>query len=52
MATTAPTSTAAHLFNPRTYDAAEFDEPTRRALLATIEWFESRGKRRLKDDDH
>src|SRR5947208_11476550 len=40
------------LFNPRTYDAAEFDEPTRKALLATIEWFESRGKRRLKDDDH
>src|SRR3954468_6066605 len=40
------------LFNPRTYDAAEFDEPTRKALLATIEFFESRGKRRLKDDDH
>jgi alkylation response protein AidB-like acyl-CoA dehydrogenase len=52
MATTAPTTSAQHLFNPRTYDAAEFDEPTRQKLLATIEWFESRGKRRLKDDDH
>src|SRR3954447_11874565 len=45
-------SSTALLFNPRTYDAAEFDEPTRKALLATIEWFESRGKRKLKDDDH
>jgi alkylation response protein AidB-like acyl-CoA dehydrogenase len=51
MATIDRTSTAL-LFNPRSYDAAEFDEPTRTALLATIEWFESRGKRRLKDDDH
>src|SRR3954453_20426908 len=51
MATIDRTSTAL-LFNPRTYDASEFDEPTRRALLATIEWFEQRGKRRLKDDDH
>jgi acyl-CoA dehydrogenase len=53
MATIDRTSTAgALLFNPRSYDAAEFDEPTRKALLATIEWFESRGKRKLKDDDH
>jgi acyl-CoA dehydrogenase len=52
MATTAPTTSAPPLFNPRTYDAAGFDEPTRRKLLATIEWFEQRGKRRLKDDDH
>ncbi len=44
MATTTSTSTDI-LFNPRTYDASEFDEPTRRALLATIEFFESRGKR-------
>src|SRR3954451_22719835 len=51
MATLDRTSTAL-LFNPRTYDAEEFDEPTRRALLATIEFFERRGKRRLKDDDH
>jgi acyl-CoA dehydrogenase len=53
MATIDRTSTGtALLFNPRTYDAAEFDEPTRKALLATIEFFESRGKRKLKDDDH
>src|SRR3954453_17921598 len=51
--TSAETSArTALLFNPRTYDASEFDEPTRKALLATIEWFESRGKRKLKDDDH
>src|SRR4051794_6469022 len=53
MATIESTSAGtALLFNPQTYDASEFDEPTRKALLATIEWFESRGKRRLKDDDH
>jgi acyl-CoA dehydrogenase len=52
MATIDRASSTALLFNPRTYDAPEFDEPTRRALLATIEFFESRGKRRLKDDDH
>src|SRR3954451_19525781 len=50
MATLDRTSTAL-LFNPRTYDAEEFDEPTRRALLATIQFFERRGKRKLKDDD-
>jgi acyl-CoA dehydrogenase len=41
-----------HMFNPRSYDAAGFDEPTRRALLATIDFFESRGKARLKEHDH
>src|SRR4051812_17244632 len=51
MATVDRTSTAL-LFNPRSYDAAEFDECTRKALLATIEFFERRGKRKLKDDDH
>jgi alkylation response protein AidB-like acyl-CoA dehydrogenase len=40
------------LFNPRTYGAEEFDEATRRALLATIEFFESRGKVALKEQDH
>ncbi|MEA2469368.1 MAG: acyl-CoA dehydrogenase [Thermoleophilaceae bacterium] len=53
MATIDTTSAAtALLFNPLSYDASEFDEPTRKALLATIGWFESRGKRKLKDDDH
>src|SRR3954468_9700778 len=52
MATIDRTTATDLFFNPRTYDAAEFDEPTRQALLATIEWFEVRGKRKLKDDDH
>src|SRR4051794_20626672 len=52
MATIDRTTATSLFFNPRTYDAHEFDEPTRRALLATIEWFEERGKRKLKDDDH
>lgn len=45
---TAPTA----LFNPRTFDGADFDPETRRVLLATIEWFESRGKTALKRADH
>src|SRR5687768_16399966 len=40
------------LFNPRTYDPAGFDEATRRALLATIDFFESRGKATLKKHHH
>ncbi len=40
------------LFNPHTFDASEFDPETRRVLLATIEFFESRGKRALKEHDH
>ncbi len=45
---TAPTA----LFNPRTFDASGFDEETRRVLLATIEWFEQRGKVALKQNHH
>ncbi|WP_189132863.1 acyl-CoA dehydrogenase [Wenjunlia tyrosinilytica] len=37
------------LFNPRTYDPAHFDDETRRILRATVEWFESRGKKALVD---
>jgi len=40
------------LFNPRSYDPADFDEATRRALLATIDFFEMRGKAALKEHDH
>ena len=40
------------LFNPRTYDPADLDPEARRLLRATIDWFESRGKQRLKADDH
>jgi acyl-CoA dehydrogenase len=52
MASTDTTTTATtRLLNPRTYDAAEFDEPTRELLLATIRWFEDRGKAQLTRDD-
>ena len=40
------------LFNPRTYDPADLDPEARRLLRATIDWFEARGKERLKSDDH
>jgi len=40
------------LFNPHSYDPADFDEATRRALLATIDFFETRGKATLKEHDH
>ncbi|TQM31532.1 acyl-CoA dehydrogenase family protein [Nocardia bhagyanarayanae] len=45
------TSTEALLFNPATYDPQHFDAETRRLLKATVEWFESRGKRQLLADD-
>ena len=37
------------LFNPRTYDAADLDPESRRLMLATIDFFESRGKAALKE---
>jgi len=40
------------LFNPRTYDPSAFDAETQRVLLATIAWFEERGKVQLKADHH
>jgi acyl-CoA dehydrogenase len=40
------------LFNPRTYDGAGLDPESRRIMLATIEFFESRGKEALKEHDH
>jgi alkylation response protein AidB-like acyl-CoA dehydrogenase len=45
-------TTATALFNPRTYDPDELDPEARRVLLATIEFFESRGKAALKENDH
>ncbi len=46
-----PTTTAtSRLFNPRVYDAAEFDPATRRLLRATIDWFEAKGKARLASE--
>ncbi|WP_431954842.1 acyl-CoA dehydrogenase family protein [Nocardia lijiangensis] len=46
------TNSEALLFNPATYDPQHFDAETRRLLKATVEWFESRGKRQLLADDH
>ncbi|QRP44648.1 acyl-CoA dehydrogenase [Amycolatopsis sp. FDAARGOS 1241] len=40
------------LLNPRAYDPKSFDPETRRLLLATIGWFETRGKRKLTEDYH
>ena len=37
------------LINPRTYDGAGLDPEARRLMLATIEFFESRGKTVLKE---
>lgn len=39
------------LFNPKTCAFAEFDGETRRILRAVVDWFETRGKARLKQDD-
>jgi acyl-CoA dehydrogenase len=40
------------LLNPHTYEGAELDPSARRIMRATIEWFEARGKRALKEADH
>ena len=40
------------LFNPRKHDRAYPDERSQRVMLDTIGFFESKGKRRLKGDDH
>ncbi len=40
------------LLNPNSYDPAQLDPEARRLIAATIEWFESRGKVRLKQDYH
>ncbi|SCE98092.1 acyl-CoA dehydrogenase [Micromonospora mirobrigensis] len=37
------------LLNPRTYDPTQLDDESRRLLRATVDWFESRGKRELVD---
>ena len=39
------------LFNPRTYDPQYFDEPTRRLLRATIDFFEGQGKHKLVTEE-
>ena len=52
MASVEQRSRPAQLFNPREYDPADFDDATRHALTATIDFFESRGKATLKEHDH
>ena len=42
--TTATSTATVRLLNPATYDAAEFDDATRRLFRATIDWFEAKGK--------
>ncbi len=44
---TATSTTTGRLLNPASYDAAEFDQATRRLFKATIEWFEAKGKARV-----
>ncbi|MGA5461987.1 acyl-CoA dehydrogenase family protein [Mycobacterium sp. NPDC050041] len=39
------------LLDPNAYDPQHFDAETRRLLRALIDWFETRGKTRLLDDD-
>lgn len=39
------------LLDPNAYDPQHFDAETRRLLRALIDWFETRGKARLLDDD-
>jgi alkylation response protein AidB-like acyl-CoA dehydrogenase len=40
------------LFNPSAYDAAHYDEPTRRALMAVRRFFEDKGHAALKAESH
>ncbi|MCE7009745.1 acyl-CoA/acyl-ACP dehydrogenase [Kibdelosporangium philippinense] len=40
------------LLHPHRYDPGQFDPETKRLLRATIDWFESRGKRKLLADFH
>jgi acyl-CoA dehydrogenase len=47
-----PVAVSSVLFNPGSYEAANFDEATQHALRATIDFFESRGKATLKEHDH
>ncbi|NLE82085.1 MAG: acyl-CoA dehydrogenase, partial [Rhodococcus sp.] len=44
-------NTGGLLLDPKTYDPQQFDEETRRQLRALIDWFESRGKKQLLQDD-
>jgi hypothetical protein len=45
-------ASTALLVTPNGYNPHRFDAETRRLLRATIDWFESRGKRKLAEDYH
>ncbi|MDX6586846.1 MAG: acyl-CoA dehydrogenase [Solirubrobacterales bacterium] len=47
MTTAALTS---RLFNPSTFDAAEFDPATQRLFRATIDWFEAKGQAQIAEE--
>ncbi len=40
------------LLNPKAYDRQDADEQSRQIMLKTIEFFERKGKRKIKEDDH
>ncbi len=40
------------LFNPATADFSELDERSREIMRATIEFFETKGMEKIKEDDH
>ena len=40
------------LLNPKTASYDHLDEPSRKLVRKTIEFFEQKGKAKLKDDDH
>jgi len=47
----AKTGTGGLLFNPRTYEPAHLDARSRELMLKTIDFFETRGKRVLREQD-
>jgi len=40
------------LLNPKTETFDQFDSHTKELLLKTVQWFENKGKRKIKEDDH
>ncbi len=52
MASVEKTGTGGLLFNPRTYEPTHLDAASREIMLKTIDFFETRGKRTLLEDDH
>lgn len=40
------------LLNPKTETFDQFDPHTKELLLKTVQWFENKGKQKIKEDDH